>query len=736
MIMKRILVLVFTVGLSVLLSSCASHEHAQRQAGAPDYYVGNTEVFTAWPMRFNDEGTDFTVFEPQVDSWDGHKITGRCALAVQGPYAPEASYGTFAFSGITLVDKSEHTATLADFKITRADFPSARDQTQNYVTALTQRFSTQSPPLALDSLETAMKAPPPPRVDHLDNSPPRVIVATRPAVLVPINGAPAWRAVPGTDLQRVINTRMLVLKDSAGHIYLHLYDGYVQSSSLDGPWTVVAQPPAEFAVAEKAATESGQVDLMTGVSDSSGKKPLSLKASALPDIFVATTPAELIQFQGEPEYAPIPGTELIYASNTSGNVFKSLADQQNYILLSGRWYSAPSLKGPWQFLPGDKLPHDFAAIPDSSPKENVKASVPGTPQASEALVANNIPQSTAVARTKQMVPPQIDGPVQLAPIQGTALQYVVNSGTPIIEVNPQSWYACQDGVWYQATSVSGPWVVAVSVPPVIYTIPVDCPLHYVTYVQIYGSTPDTVYEGYTPGYMGTEVADDGTVVYGTGYDYNPWVGDVWYGPPVTWGWGFYDCWSPWWGWGFGPGFGWGWGWGWGPYPYWGGFCRHDWDHDRWHDHGGWHQGAWAHTSANIYHRGTAAAEPFAGTRGGFGHSYNSRTGWIQSGQHASVQNVGGAAWQRNTAFRNGFSSHAYGGLNWNRANPGGGRWSYPSGRGWNGYNLAPRGYAMPGGPEVHGGVPHAEGGFHGGGAYRGGGGGGGGGGHGGGGGRR
>ena len=149
--------------------------------------------------------------------------------------------------------------------------------------------------------------------------------------------------------------------------------------------------------------------------------------------------------------------------------------------------------------------------------------------------------------------------MQLAPIEGTPLHYVVNSATPIIEVDPQSWYACQNGVWYAATSANGPWTVAASVPAVIYTIPPTSPLHYLTYVQVYGSTPDQVYEGYTPGYLGTEVADDGTVVYGTGYDYPPWIGDVWYGPPMTWGWGFDDCWTPWWGWGFDCGFGWGWG---------------------------------------------------------------------------------------------------------------------------------------------------------------------------------
>ena len=63
-----------------------------------------------------------------------------------------------------------------------------------------------------------------------------------------------------------------------------------------------------------------------------------------------------------------------------------------------------------------------------------------------------------------------------------------------------------------------------TVPPVIYTIPPSSPLHYVTYVQVYGYTPSVVYVGYTPGYYGTVVSSDGVVVYGTGYYYPPYIG--------------------------------------------------------------------------------------------------------------------------------------------------------------------------------------------------------------------
>ena len=112
---------------------------------------------------------------------------------------------------------------------------------------------------------------------------------------------------------------------------------------------------------------------------------------------------------------------------------------------------------------------------------------------------------------------------------------MANSSVPLIQVSPNAYYAVQAGVWFTAPAVTGPWTVAASVPDVIYTIPPSSPIYYVTYVRIYEATPQVVYVGYTPGYLGTVVGPDGTIVYGTGYAYDPWIGSVWYPPAYTYG---------------------------------------------------------------------------------------------------------------------------------------------------------------------------------------------------------
>ena len=110
-----------------------------------------------------------------------------------------------------------------------------------------------------------------------------------------------------------------------------------------------------------------------------------------------------------------------------------------------------------------------------------------------------------------------------------------NSSEPVIQVAPNAYYAVVAGVWFTAAQFTGPWTIATSVPAVIYTIPPSSPIYYVTYVRIYEATPQYVYVGYTPGYLGTVVSPYGTVVYGTGYAYSPWIGTVWYPPPYTYG---------------------------------------------------------------------------------------------------------------------------------------------------------------------------------------------------------
>jgi hypothetical protein len=588
-----------------------------------------------------------------VDTWQGNQLSAHAAVAAQPASDTEPTFGVVWLSSRTDVDKADRLVTLEDVRVTRANFPSAAARASAWQTQLQGLLRSEGNTISLDRLEASLAVQQELQIGKsqpLVNTPPRIIFSSTPAMLIPVDGDPVLRSAP-EGYQRVINTRALLLEDR-GTYYLHVFDGWMRAQDPEGPWTVMTLHPASLDDAMHQLDASHQVDLLEGTPADSTRLPPTL-ASNPPTVFVSTKPAELIVTDGTPNYLPIDGTRLLYLSNTTGRVFKFMGDNQTYVLISGRWYRSSSVNGPWTYVAGGDLPADFAQIPDASPMENVKASIPGTPQAQEAAIADAVPQTATVQRAHTTLDPApaFDGDPEFLPIAGTDLQYVANSAMPIIEAGPAAFYAVQNGVWFYASSVYGPWAVAAAVPPVIYSIPLSSPLHYVTYVRVYGATPTVVYVGYTPGYFGTVLGPDGVVVYGTGYVYRPWLGTVWYGSPWTYGFGAGLRWTPWTGWTFGFGLGWGWGgpqnvvwggWGWGLRPWWG---PPDW----------WTAYAFAprqrfDVAVNLYGRWdrryvvtrtTPALATWSDRRAGaaLGVAYNSRTGRLAAGERPRVQAV-------------------------------------------------------------------------------------------------
>jgi hypothetical protein len=103
----------------------------------------------------------------------------------------------------------------------------------------------------------------------------------------------------------------------------------------------------------------------------------------------------------------------------------------------------------------------------------VLVSVPGTPEANEAVIANSIPQTATMQRNEAKLDVSYDGSPVFKPAAGTPLQYAVNTATPVIEVDARNYYSVENGVWFVGGSPSGPWAVATNVPAVIYSIPVS-----------------------------------------------------------------------------------------------------------------------------------------------------------------------------------------------------------------------------------------------------------------------
>jgi len=540
-------VLAWFVTLPVVSGALAQSGPKQKPQNSPQIIRAEqdkTDRSISWPRVYSEGDLNITIYQPQIDSWNGNILEARAAVAIRNAGMAQPRFGVAWIRARTDIDRESGFVALDKVELTKVNFPSDEGDAGDHLTVLRKNASLGIPGLSLASLQSSLavagaKESGAHKTVVAKNDPPLILFSQTPAMLLRIDGRPVLRKVAGSNLLRVINTSsLLVLDEKSSSYYQRAFNRWYSTKNLDdaaktGSWTRVEQPLPELARAldalgnQAASFEEPPADIADAVA-----------AGQDPAIYVSTAPAELIQTNGDPEFAPIPGTGLLFVKNTSGHLFVDEKAQDYYILVSGRWFRSKSLQdGNWTFVDNNTLPADFAKIPDTHPQGAVLSSVSNTPQAREALIDNTIPQMATVMRSKAKPTVKYDGDPQLRPITGTNLQYVLNASAPVIRASSGRFYAVEKGVWFAAPSLKGPWNVATDVPTEIYLIPASSPLHYVTYVRVYSSTSSEVIVGYTPGYLGTVAVPAGVVVYGTGYAYDPWISDYWYPAPATYGFG-------------------------------------------------------------------------------------------------------------------------------------------------------------------------------------------------------
>jgi hypothetical protein len=570
----RSCIFLFALALSVLFSSCALFLPQSRET------LGTAKVSTenpidrppqklieqAWPRVFQSEKGQIAVHLPQTVAWSDNQIQQRAVISVQSATSTNPTYGQIFITARTQLNQSKKQVELSEVKITQASFPSSPEIAKFILKSSKQNLRPLFQMSSIDQIHTDLalnQAGEDQSRSQFKHSPPKILLSTSPSLLILIDGKPVLRETNENELLRVINTRVLMLFDQArGKYFFYMGDRWMEADTLTGTWTQANHPPSKIDDLKDTLAEQKQVDLLD---QPQSKLVKELKKNIIPRVYVSTEPAELLQTDGDPDLKAIPNTQLLYVKNSLNPIFMNTKDQNYYTLLSGRWYQTNSLTGTWRHLPAEQLPSDFTKIPETHPKGEVLASIPGTSQAQQAVYRNEIPQTAWVNREKAHLEIHYDGFPRFKSIQGTRLRYAENTATPVIEINSREYYAVQNGIWFNSISPEGPWTVATHVPQMIYTIPPSSPLYYVRYVQVYNSTDEYVYTGYKPGYLGYYCYNR-HIVYGTGYAYPPWIGSYWIGYPVTFGFGFgwgvgnwyfmgpafYPWWGPWWGWGAYP----------------------------------------------------------------------------------------------------------------------------------------------------------------------------------------
>ena len=480
-----------------------------------------------WPRQISKPGGKVVLYQPQVDDWKNYQqVDARMAFTIT-PTGGQSHVGVLTVQMNSTVNMADHTVVLNNPRITSVSFPSLDAATSAQMEQLMRTFLNPAATMtiSLERLAASVKKSSTPPVAEVKNDPPQIFISLQPAILLQVNGAPANAPIANSNLQFIVNANWpLFLDPATSKYYLFTGKGWVTATSLEGPWAPTGQLPPAMS---KVPQNQNFTDLKAFIPPPAGS------AAASPVVYYSSTPAEIVVFKGRPEWTAIPGTQLSFATNTDSTVFKYQPTDAFYYLTAGRWFTSTTpLRGPWTFATYS-LPPDFAKIPPASPAGRVLASVPGTPEAEDAVLIAQIPTTVTVNATQAAKEVQVSyvGQPQFVPIAGTTMLYATNTPNKVIQVESQ-YYLCYQAVWFVSSTPTGPWVVAQTVPQVIYTIPPSSPVYNVTYVtQV--SSGGSVQSSYTAGYMGAFImgATVGAIVCsGTGYYYPPYVYHGYYYP--------------------------------------------------------------------------------------------------------------------------------------------------------------------------------------------------------------
>ena len=498
-----------------------------------------------WPKEMKlADGSSLTIYQPQPESLNGNKITGRAAVSVKKNTGGEPIFGAIFYAGTITTDKASRMAELETLSITNVKFSgdAEKDKIDKMSAAIEKEAPTWKIQFSIDDVAASIKKDNNTSSNNqFNNDPPKIIYTDKQTTLVLLDGAPKVQQDKDLDAERVVNSPNLIFKEGN---FWNLYLGgiWYMSSSVTEGWK------PNTSLSKKLQSVNEQIKKQE--KEANGGKENTEKP-IVTEIIVATSPTELLQSKGVIDYKTIQGTSLLYVGNSSNEIFKDINSQKTYVLLAGRWYNAPGINGPWAYVAADKLPADFAKIPEGSEKDGVLANVAGTDAAEEAKIDAEIPQTAKVDRKSASIKVEFDGAPKFKNIEGTSLKVAENSNVTVMQDQSGKYFALDNGIWFTASNANGPWQVANERPKDVENIPASSSAYNTKYVYVYDSTPDVVYVGYTAGYMGGYVYGP-TIVYGTGFYYSPWYGSVYYPRPVTWGFGF--GYNPWTGWSMGVGF--------------------------------------------------------------------------------------------------------------------------------------------------------------------------------------
>jgi hypothetical protein len=162
-----------------------------------------------WPRIYTTADSTNTLYEPQVVSWDGMLLTARAAVSIFDAGMRDPTFGILNIKALTHVDKVERTVYFEDVQITDANFPSATAKKAEYSAMWLKLLKEDVRSVSLDRISADLAvqgAEKKAQAVPILNPASAFIFSTTPAMLIQVQGQPAFRAVKDTSVERILNT--------------------------------------------------------------------------------------------------------------------------------------------------------------------------------------------------------------------------------------------------------------------------------------------------------------------------------------------------------------------------------------------------------------------------------------------------------------------------------------------------------------------------------------------------
>ncbi|HMD36684.1 MAG TPA: hypothetical protein VKH42_17040 [Vicinamibacterales bacterium] len=177
-----------------------------------------------------------------------------------------------------------------------------------------------------------------------------------------------------------------------------------------------------------------------------------------PVIFYSTTPAVVVNIDGEPIWSPIKDNDLKFAVNTNWDLFQYGPTNTLYLRDEKHWLEATAVKGPWK--PAVKLPDSVSKLPPDENWKDVKAALPPATYA-----AGKVPKVFASTMPAELIL-VTGGPPSYLLVDKTKLLWVSNTESDVFRLGKDGTvYYLVSGRWFSAPGFDGPWTFATPTLP-------------------------------------------------------------------------------------------------------------------------------------------------------------------------------------------------------------------------------------------------------------------------------